>query len=399
MNRRLAALLFLFLIPAAFAVDPIDLTFAVPVMAIIVIILLAISNMLAVTLSDPKLAAWAKAEIREFVAAILLIAIITSAFVSSTGISEALTGEENYVEASQDIIDEWIGNYDNSFELAIKAATRIRASATYSPYINIPIWWVSLSYSANPLGGASLLLVSLNMASQGLTNVVFLYEGVRVLLLFLKITVPTVLLPLAFIVRMIPFTRKVGNTLIAASIAGIVFLPFSVILADSLHETINFPDPDIGNLDKLSADAWAMVAAEPLCESKVLRTILSLTDPLFAVIVCAPLLLVPVVGAALFAACKPVVELVVYPLINLIFQLVLATLLLAWTIAFLAGGAEDYAKDAFNELYPFLKDVNNLVFMGYLDFVLIAIITLGGAKSLSSALGGEWYMAGIQRLV
>lgn len=399
MNRRLTALLFLLLIPAAFAVDPLDLTFAVPVMAVVVIILLAIANMMAVAMSNPRLAAWAKAEVREFIAAIILIAIITGAFISSTGISEALTGEENYVEESQNIVDEWIGIYDNSFELAIKAATRVRASATYSPYMNIPLWYVSLSYSANPLGGASLLLISLNMAAQGLTNVTFLYEGVRALLLFLRITVPGVLLPLAFIVRLIPFTRKVGNTLIAASIAGIVFLPFSLILADSLHETINFPDPKIDDLDKLSADPWAMVVAEPLCESKAMRLIMTLGDQLFAFIVCAPLYLIPVVGPAIFAACYYVVGFVVYPIMQIVFRILMTVLLLAWTTTFLAGGAEDYAVDAFNQLYPFMKDVNNLVLMGYLDFVLIAIMTIGGAKALSSALGGEWYMAGIQRLV
>jgi hypothetical protein len=75
-------------------------------------------------------------------------------------------------------------------------------------------------------------------------------------------------------------------------------------------------------------------------------------------------------------------------------------LLLIWTLYISAfGGGEIYAKGAFDALYPFLKNVNNLVFMGYLDFILIAIVTVTGARSLSTALGGEWYMAGIQRLI
>jgi hypothetical protein len=43
--------------------------------------------------------------------------------------------------------------------------------------------------------------------------------------------------------------------------------------------------------------------------------------------------------------------------------------------------------------------VSNLVLVGYLDFILIGLVTVSGAKSISAALGGEWYMAGIQRLI
>jgi hypothetical protein len=35
----------------------------------------------------------------------------------------------------------------------------------------------------------------------------------------------------------------------------------------------------------------------------------------------------------------------------------------------------------------------------YLDVVFIGLITISGARSHSAALGGEWYMAGIQRLI
>ncbi|MBU0532509.1 hypothetical protein KKB44_03375 [Candidatus Micrarchaeota archaeon] len=399
MHTRLVLLALLFIFSAAFAVEPIeDLIYAVPIVALIVIVFLALSNMLAASIGDPRLQAWAKNELREFFAAVILIAIIAGAFIGSTGVSEAITGESDYVQVSLDMIDSWINNYDEAFSDVIRAATRIRSAATYSPYINIPLWYVSISYSGNPIGGVSLMLISLNLAAQALTNITFIYEGIRMLVVFLKITIPEIFLPLAFIVRMIPFTRKLGNTLIALSLAGIVFLPLSIIMADALNQSIDFPTPRISNLDNLDADPWAMVAMEWLCESEFLRIMFSLTDPLFAIIVCFVFLLIPVVGAGLFNACKPIIEYIVYPIIQLVFQLVFAFLLLIWSIVF-AATSDDYADKVFDTLYPFLRDVNNAVLMGYLDFILIAVVTIAGAKSLSTALGGEWYMAGIQRLI
>ncbi len=397
MSLRLGLLLFL-LLPVAFAaVQPVDLTFAVPIVAIIVVIFLAASNMLAHTISDPRMEAWAKTELREFVAALILIAIITAAFVSSTGVSVALTGTNNYITASTGVLDAWIGKYDSAFGLVIRAASKIRAAATYSPYINVPLWYVSISYSTNPLAGIAILLGTLNLAAQALTNAIFLAEGLRLVIVFLQVVVPKILLPLSFILRLIPFSRKLGNTMIALSIAGIVFLPFSVLLADALNSTIDPINPDM-DVSKLDANPWAMVVAEPLCESVVVRTILGLTDPLFALVVCLPLIFVPIVGAALFAACYNVVFYVVYPIINVVFQAVMTALLISWELKISLESC-GYPCDVFDTLQPFLAAVNNLVLLTYLDFILIATVTVVGARSLSTALGGEWYMAGIQRLI
>lgn len=394
--RRLGLLLFL-IFPAAFAVEPMDLTFAVPAVALIVGIFLALSNMLATAIADPKLEAWAKTELREFIAGLILIALVTAFVISSSGLSVALTGETDYIGAAQGVMDSWIGNYDDAFAKVIGAATRIRTAATYSPYMNIPAWWVSLSYSTAPISGVGILLGTLNLATQALTNAIFVSEGIRLLLSFLNVTIPTIFLPLAFCFRLIPFTRRLGTTLIAVSIAGMVFLPFSVILADSLNDNIDFPEPSI-RLNALDARPLAMVMFEPICESKPIRLLFAITDVGFALIVCLPLLL-SVFGAAAYPGCYNLVKEVVYPIILNVFQIVNAVFLTVWESAFIGAGARTYANTVFNTIHPFLRDVNNLVFIGYLDFILIAIITIVGARSLSTALGGEWYMAGIQRLI
>ncbi len=398
MRLRLAFIMLLIL-PAAFAaIERIDLTFAVPAVAVVVAIFIAMSNMLAHTIQDPKLEAWAKTEVREFIAALLLVSILTGGVFALTGVSQALTGNTNYISASTGVLDGWLAKFDLCFKYLISAATSIRAAATYSPYLNVPLWYVSISYSTNPLAGIAVLLGTLSVASQAVSNAIFLTEGIRLLIVFIQSVTPPILLPLSFILRLIPFSRKLGNTMIALSIAAYVFLPFSVLIADALNGTIDqstvTPSLDTSALD---ANPYQMTVAEGLCESVFLRTILSLTDPLFAIVVCLPLYLIPIIGPGLFAVCQPLVQYVIYPLINTIFQILMTVLLIIWEGITL--NVTCYSCTVFDKLWDFLSVLNNLVILTYLDIIAISTITVVGARSLSSALGGEWYMAGIQRLI
>ncbi len=396
MHFRLALLLFI-LANISFAVEPVNLTYAVPVVIILVTIFIAAMSMLATAIADPRLEAWAKTELRELFAGVILIALVTAFFLSSSGISVALTGETDYIQVAKDTMDNWISEYDHAFITIMRAAAKIRIAATYSPYMNIPLWYVSISYSTNPLGGVGILLGTLNVASSALTNAMFIAEGMRMMIVFMQVAAPTVLLPLSFILRLIPFSRRIGNTMIAVTLAGMIFFPFGVILADNLNGSIDMPNPTI-NLNSLDANPGVMIAFEPLCESEAIRVLLSLTDVVFALLVCLPLLFTPWT-AGFYPACYNIVKEIVYPLINVIFQLAGTALMLAWDIAYSAGLGRDYAVGAFQALETFLTAVNNLVLIGYIDFILIAIITIAGARSLSTALGGEWYMAGVQRLI
>ncbi|MCI0503746.1 hypothetical protein L0Y65_03475 [Candidatus Micrarchaeota archaeon] len=400
MQLRSLALFLFAIAPLSFpAAAPLDLTFAVPVMAVIVAAFLGVANMLSHSLSDPRLDAWVKTEMREFFAAIILIIIVIAAVTGTNGVAFALTGDENMIASAQGVLDGWLGTYDSAFEYIIKAAGQIRSAATYSPYLNIPVWYFSINYSTNTLGGIAIMLGPLSLASQALTNAIFLSESLRMLLAFLKIVVPLILLPIAFIARLIPFSRKLGNTLIALSIAGIVFLPFSVLVASALNSTITMPNPTM-KLNKLDANPWAMVFGEFLCSSVPVRSLLFVTEQIFSAIVCLPLILTPwTVGLYQQPCREPLMHQVVYPLIQLIFQIVSTVLLLIWEIAYSAGMAHSYAEDVFKEVLGLLRAVNNLVLVAYIDFIIIGTITMAGARSLSSALGGEWYMAGVQRLI
>ncbi len=414
MHRKGLGLLLLLLFSIASAgssvsIQPIDLTFVVPIIALIVVIFLAAINMLATSISDPKLEAWAKTEIREFIVALILIGLIMGFFISSDGISIALTGTPDYVNHSQGILDNWLGKFDDAYAGVILAAARLRVAATFAPYINVPLWYVSISYSTNPLAGIAILLTTLTMATQGLTNAIFLVEALRMLIIYMKVIGPKILLPLAFMFRLVPFSRKTGNTLIALALAGMVLLPYSVIVADALNGTIppsvmQYPHLSGSDLRSMIPEPLSAITATvgPLCQSAFIRVMLGLTDPLFALIVCLPLDFIPFVGPGLFAACYPLVQYVIYPLVTEILQLVMAALLLVWEGAIMARDAvasTNYGMDVYDTLRPFLSNINDLVLLIYLDIIIIMTITVVGARSISAALGGDWYMAGIQRLI
>ncbi len=410
MQRWLPAVVMLLLSPVVFAAQPVDFTLAVPGVALIVAAFLGIMSMMATALSDPRLEAWVKTEIREFAAALILAAIVIGFFAATGGneLAAALggTGSANYVQSSVAVLDKWLGSYDSAFTTAIRAAAKIRVGATYSPYISVPLWWVSVNYATSPLAGSAILLLPLNLAAGGLTNALYLAEGMRMLIVFMLVTGPRILLPLSLCLRFIPFTRKLGNTMIAVSIAGMVLLPASVLIADALNGTLvdaqgrsTVPNPsmDLSVIDK--NNPWAMNVFQWACAAIPIRAILGMTEQGFAAVICAFLLLL-LIGAVAFPACYAFTSQVVYPILMTVFQAVNAITLITWEAGFSRGsGAADYANAVFNELFGFLRDVNNLVFLGYIDFIIIGLITVVGARSLSAALGGEWYLAGIQRLI
>ncbi len=407
MRIMLAVPLILLLISNISFAEHVDLAPVVPMTAIIVAIFLAIMIMFSNVTANPQFNAWAKTELRELITGVVIVSVISALFVSSIGLSQAITGEDDYIGTSISIVDDMLSNaehgYDRAYQDIIRAAAKIRIAASYSPHVTIPIWFFSIMYSTSPLNGINPVFISLGTATQGLTNVIFLYEAIRLLLIFCRATVPTVILPLAFAIRLIPFTRKIGNTLIAVALGAIVLLPFSVILVGEVNNLIDYPEARLSGdqLDDLDAKPWAMEFGAVFCALKPIRFIMSLTDYGFAAVVCLPLLVFP----PAYPACYTVVSQVVYPIIMNVIKIVQTAILLAWLVwADFASGADwgagaDWVSTVFGILRPFLENVSNLVLTGYIDIILIAIITISGARSISTALGGEWQLPGIERLI
>ena len=385
-----------------------DFTAIVPVTAVIVAILLAIMSMLATALSLPSLQAWVKTELRELIAGVLLVVIIYGLFIGAKDLTAAITGTGDYINYSEQIIIDIITNdshgYDRAYTDIIRAGSKIRIASSYAPYVVIPIPYVSVMYSDAPLAGAGVLINPLMAATQGLSNNILLFEAVLLLIKVSAVAVPAVLLPIGFALRIIPFTRATGNTVIAVSIAAIVFLPFSVIIIDQMHKAITYPAARLSSSNLTDLDFMAdyggqagLVMGQILCGSKVIRTVLSLNEFGFSFLTCFPLLVYP----PAFLGCWN-------NMIGWLYEKIISVM--QWVNVGVTGGSlaviyiesaagEGYASRAYDVLYPFLKQVNNLIVLGYLDIALMGIITVTGARSVSAVLGGEWYLAGIQRLV
>jgi hypothetical protein len=400
-------LLLLLLIGLSFA-QYIDFMPLVPMVGITMAVVIAFLYMAATAFSNPRLLAWVKTELRELIAGVILVSVIFSSFVASNSISMALSGDESYMESAiveiEEILTDDAQGVDRAYKDIIVSASKVRAGATYMPNLSIPLWYVILNYSTSPYSGIAPMLSSLGMGASALSNIIFIYEGLLLILKFSAVVVPSIILPLAFCARLIPFTRKIGNTLIGLSLGVMVIMPLSIILVGSInHDIVDYPRASLtsSQLDELDANPWAMVFAEPFCGSDTMRTLFGLTDVGFAAVVCLPLLIFYPPG---YPACLNIVQYSVYPIISNVFYIVHAVILGIWIgWAEIGAAANDglygWAKDVFGILYPFLVEVNNLTLLLYVDFILIALLTVTGAKSISSALGGEWYLAGIQRLV
>ena len=389
----------LFLFPGSlFAVDPLDLRLAVPVVAILSIIFISLSTMLAHTLSDSRLEAWVKNELREVLAGVLLVAIITGALAGSNSIVSTLAGGTGEpISQARIILDGLENNYHAVFANLIRISTRLRMAVSFYPSMNIPILFVAINYATNPLSGIGAMLQPISIAAQGSSTMIFLLEAIRALLVFVQAVGPTVILPLSFIFRLLPFTRKLGNTLIAVSFGAMLFFPVSILLMGQFNSALgrDFPAPHI-NLDAITSTPGVLTVGQGFCNALPLRLMLQLTEPLFGSVACSPLLLTPFTAPA-FPLCSAIMSYIVYPLLVAAFEITFAVFLLVWLADI--NSAVSYANSVFDAVYPFLKDVGNLVFVGYLDIILIFIIVFTGIRSLSVVLGGESYMAGIQRLI
>jgi len=421
MNKCGLVIALLIMSSAAFSATAVDFQFLPPVVAMVVVVFIALAIMLSHSINLPAFDVWVKNELREFIVGVILIVVVTGAVIGSNSVAQILSGSSTPALAATQVMDHWLSQYYSSSMDAIRAINRLRIAVSYSPSMSSPSYYVGVSYSSAPLSGAAGLLQPLSAGIQALTNAAFVIEGLRLIVLFMSNIAVPVLFPIAFALRLVPFTRKAGNTLIALVLAGVVILPFSILITSSLNSLIppaQWPDPHlvmnrevdfkswtgIGKtsetpLNILDANPWAMTVAEPFCSSVIIRILLAMTDLLFGYVTCLPLLFIPYANA-FYMLCVEINQNVVYQLIVMTFQSIYASAMMPWLAVFDAAGASRvYAENGFEAIFMFLKDVNNLVLIGYLDMLMIATLTVGGARSLSAALGGEWYMAGIQRLI
>lgn len=398
MRSGLTLLIFLilFLLPSVISAQNL-FQIALPATAIIVVTILAILYMAAKVLSLPQLDSWVRLEIREVVVAAILIVAVETIFFAEKNVTQILTGNEGYIDVARSHLDGILQIHKTAFNSMIMAGSKITALAGHSYNMPIPAWFFSFSYGITPSAGFSALLSPITVAAQGAANAMFIYKTMAVVLEFFNAVIPTVILPLGFILRIIPFSRQLGNTLIALAIGAFVMYPFSIIIVMTAHTLpgFAFPEPKLTSREIAQLSVKIPFPMKEMCENEFARGF-TLFNEVGWGITLATLFSIPcVVGyAACWSAWYPIIAYIYYPLVTTAFQVTMGYEIIT--------GDKDNQRDPgdlFDIVHGFLKDVNNLIVISYVDVLLVAIITVVGTKSISSAIGGESYLMGVQRLI
>ncbi len=416
-NMRWAIILLL-LFGASFAAGTDVFLLIFPFAVIIVAIILALLRMAADTFSLPGLSAYVKTELGELFAGVILALIVYAFIISSDQLSTLLTGQSATMLAESHFESLVTQYYIPTFLGIIRIGTQLKAMISFSTNQAIPALWMSWGWTISSYGGLSPLLSSLTMAVQGLSNSILLYESVLLLLRFSSAIIPTIVLPLALSLRLIPFTRQAGTALTAICISVLVIFPWSVVFVDQIHsqDVVPYPNPVAGGavgriISNLGINFPSSEVLEFLCQNHAFRFFLQLNELGWVGVLCPPTCLAIAAsvcagtgpgyaacfGAAFWACfetCFWLIVLVDYPVTVLGAQLIYNTIGTSFI-----NVSSSQAGSIFDAMYPFMAAVNNLVMMGYVDAIIIGVFTIVGARAVSAALGGEWSMIRFQRLV
>jgi len=360
--------------------------------AMIVTVLLAIMYMASKALSQPQLEAWTKLELREFLVGVVLIVLVITVMQASALLLPMLTG---YQGSMKDYAVFELNTFTTplltAYNSAIEASHHLTLLSGYSFSYPMSLWYFSLSYWEAPYGGYASLITMLYHASQGLTNAILIYQT-AVLLIDFFTSSALALIPLAFALRLIPFTRQAGTTLIALCLGAFIFLPFSVFLVSEFHKTMSIPSPSIPDFSSMEVNI--PLGFKEICSGNA-KNFASVPGEVWGVAICGPFCIISTIAyAACFANCWQFVTSVFYPMMVTVGQNVYGFAVFAANLA-----SDKDIVEIYNVLQPFLRAVNDRIVLCYIDLIIISTITYVGVKSVSSALGGEYFLAGLQRLI
>ncbi|MBI2079233.1 hypothetical protein HYT84_00590 [Candidatus Micrarchaeota archaeon] len=362
-------------------------------MALLTTVLLALMHMLATAISSPPLEAWVKTEMRELIAGFIIFIIVIGLAFGTNSLTFILTGKSDTDLSKEAItnLDKLLSHLRSPYESILKATHYIGLLSGYSYSYPVPLWYASYTYMDAPYSGLGPLSTFLHQAAQGLNNAIFLYTGLKVLLKFFTsdaFSITFLSVGLGF--RVFPFTRQLGNTLIALWIGATILFPTSILIMSIMHDQVVGVNaaPKISNFNPMILKIPAGFGE--LCSNEWIRGFTATSEIGWGLIICLPL---AITGVG-FQVCWENVTEVVYPIATMAFQLAFGTLFLTQALT-----SSLNVEIIFRIIADFLEDVNVIIILSYIDSFVVAIITVVGTKSISTALGGEYYLVGLQRLV
>ncbi|MCP4648025.1 MAG: hypothetical protein GY852_09890, partial [bacterium] len=195
------------------------------IIALLVSLLLVLASMLGSSLQNPGLTAWSKTQIRGLIVSAILVALIWGVVTGSNTLISVLflsTGEDSLVDLGNAGLDDLIEYQEALYHKVADAYLSVGVIQGTSYYsVASAMSWVYLGTGYTPGYGMSILMGPLSIAANNLTTQILTFKLVKVFLVYIEAVVPSFLLPIALALRIFPFTRSAGNTLIALCLGAL----------------------------------------------------------------------------------------------------------------------------------------------------------------------------------
>lgn len=381
--------------------------------AVISSVLIAVAYMLGSALNMPNLTGWAKEQLGTLVTGALILVVVVMIILSLGPIARLITGNESittffdYRDAALDTIDNMMSYVKGRVPPLVEGYyilskyTTFSRSTTYSA-----LKYIVYFTSKAPNAGLSPLQMTISNAINWLMRSMVWLASLKAVIKAI-FSLGLLLLITGIMLRFIPFTVKLGNTLIAFMLGMILMFPMSILIGGKVWEAAQPPPTHLNIPDPGTPPLFSVVC------SPVIGTFFGTTEYGWWLVICTPVCTgLCVASGPAFPSCfwdcwRPGVDDIVeggfcfemvetwYYYILITWQLTYSAILSSW------GNLSQAQVDQITETVyhdGFYPAVYTLVTIALITFYSI-ILTIGAIRSISIALGGEVYFYGLAKII
>ena len=359
------------------------------------------------------LEAWVRIELGELVKSMIIAVFCVALIATVNAAAQFLSGESGATDVLSAAQQFMAALYSDGHALYSKLAIayfNVAKVASYSYTAGTSLGgYATISYSSSPASGMSPLVGEVGAALDSVANYMLLASAQAAFLKFFG-TAALVMLPVGIFLRSFSFTRRLGATLLAATIASSVIYPAAVLMSQQVYDTFA---PEMkglgpGGTGTPFENVRVKDAENPPASSVVCNTFMQyfVQSPIpflggeigWWIVVGTPICLFSM-GA--FVACMSAV----YNIISMIFMIVKALfpiLLFAAVFVTMENGTKpDKLLEGYYEpLRDYaLPTVAKFSMLSLVTFLIPIIITLSLLRNLAAAFGGEAQLYGLSKLV
>lgn len=366
-----------------------DPFFCLPIIIAISILVAALGFMLAGILDNPQFNAKVKEEMRATATGVLLAVVIVGILSSINAFIEVYTGYTDASALSVAYIDGFIERIKTSLiELAI-VFTRLGEYGLYYA-LSLPLFIVLISTGQTPLAGVGSFSSSLGIAQNALIVFLLALYSLKHLLYFAYFITNEYLLGIGIVFRLIPMMRKIGATLIALSLVVLIILPISVAVFGELTNAVPAP-----NFDKILNRSMSIRLISPI---KIfnMNSIPFCTQGTQA--------WVRLTDEMMDCACNiPPLNVIPYEICELVFDIIYNVAyafetIAQWSVISTFTIIMDPVERIFNPVVDvFVPAIVEISVLLTTFFVSVILVVISAYRSISLALGGEFFLYGFAR--